>query len=301
MNQTDFENQIVDNITEMLPEGHTLTIRKVTKNNGIILHGLVINNGTTNISPTVYLDYYYNDYKEGRSIDELSSEVFNQYNKYKVDSDFDITVFTDFEKCKPNICYKLINYDKNRDLLEDIPHIVYLDLAIVFYCILTEKQFETSSILIKNSHMKLWDTTVTGLFDIASFNTPKKLKADIQSLSDIVTQIIARSGEEAEDEDMPSFINDSSMYVLTNQTKLYGATCLLYKGILKEFADKLNANLFIIPSSVHEVILVPVSDDLSNEYLTDLIREVNATELSLDEVLSDHVYLYTREDDAITY
>lgn len=155
MNYTDFENKIVDNVTEMLPEGHTLTIRKVTKNNGIILHGLVINNGSTNISPTVYLDYYYNDYKEGRSIDELSREVFNQYNK-------------------------------NRDLLEDIPHIVYLDLAIVFYCILTEKQFETSSILIKNSHMKFWDTTVTDLFDIASYNTPKILKADIKSLSDIV-------------------------------------------------------------------------------------------------------------------
>lgn len=100
---------------------------------------------------------------------------------------------------------------------------------------------------------------------------------------------------------MPSFVNDSSMYLLTNQTKLYGATCLLYKDILKEFTDKLDANLFIIPSSVHEVILVPVSDALSNEYLTDLIREVNATELSLDEALSDHVYLYTREDDAITY
>ena len=295
-----FEKEIVDTINKNLPKGHQTLIKPVDKNNGVVLHGLIINNGLCNISPTIYLDYYYDEYKKGFDIDYLAKQIITQYQRFALEEDFDITVFTDYEKCKPNISYKLINYEKNKELLKDVPHIIYLDLAIVFYCLLNTSPSEASSILIRNSHMKHWGVTCDDLFDVASNNTPKLLESDIKNLTDIVKELI--EDNPSIDLDSDNMLDtDSSMYVLTNKIKLYGACCILYKNLLEEFASKVGSDLYIIPSSVHEVLLLPNNIEYDRDYLTDLVKEVNSGELSTEDILSDHVYYYSRKDDAITY
>ena len=307
-----FEETIVDSINDRLPKGHSLTLKPVNKNNGVVLHGLVINNGHCNISPTIYLDYYYDEYKKGQSVDFLASQIISQYQRFALEDDFDISFFTDYEKCKKNISYKLINYEKNKELLKDVPHIVYLDLAIVFYCLISNidsrlkaiNESDTSSILIRNSHMEHWGVTVNDLFEVASVNTPKLLKSEIRNLADIVKELMEESALSPQLEEDENLLEDSRqypMYVLTNKIKLFGACCILYKNLLGEFANKLESDLYIIPSSIHEVLLVPKTIECDSEYLTDLIRQVNSTELDTQEVLSDHVYYYSRVDDAITY
>ncbi|MCR4610501.1 MAG: DUF5688 family protein [Lachnospiraceae bacterium] len=309
MTYHNFEKEVMDLISDKLPKGHSANIKPIGKNNGIILHGLIINNGRSNISPTIYLDYYYDEYKKGFSIEDLADQIITQYKKFSIEEDFDITVFTDYEKCKKNISYKLINYEKNVELLKDVPHIVYLDLAIVFYCLLQSDDIESSSILIKNSHMDLWNVNVNDLFDVASSNTPKLLQSDIRTLSDIVRELLEKRRESDEfgntdtldvPFEIPSDI-ESPMYVLTNKIKLYGACCILYKHLLAEFATKMEKDLYIIPSSIHEVLLIPESEEYDKDYLTSLVKEVNATQLEPEDVLSDHVYYYSRKDDAITY
>lgn len=299
MSYEEFEKEIVENIEGRLSEEQNAVVKPVFKNNGLVLHGLVISNSRCNISPTIYLDYYYERLKNGYEIDELADMIMKQYDKFALDDDFDITIFTDFEKCKSNISYKLINYEKNIELLRDIPHIVYLDLAIVFYCLLDDGRLETSSILIKNIHMEHWGIDVNELFDIASKNTPKLLESEIKNLSEIIRGIVQAKGAEM---DFPvEYEDESPMYVLTNKLKLYGACCILYKHLLEEFADSVNTDLYIIPSSVHEVLLIPKRKEYDAEYLSELCKEVNATELSPEEVLSDHIYYYSRKDNAITY
>ena len=294
-----FEQEILSIISEKLPDNHSAVVKPIFKNNGIVLHGLVVSNGHCNISPTIYLDYYYKEIKNGYSLEELSNLILAQYKKFALEEDFDITIFTDFEKCRNNISYKLINYEKNRELLKNIPHIVYLDLAIVFYCLIDEGTLETISILIKNTHMEHWGIDVNELFDIASANTPKLLESDIKNLSELVESIMKEKGA---DVTFPiEYEDESPMYVLTNKLKLYGACCILYKHLLEEFANSVKTDLYIIPSSVHEVLLVPKREEYDKEYLSDLIKEVNTTELSPEEILSDHIYYYSRKDDAITY
>lgn len=307
-----FEEEIINSIGDRLPEGHSLTLKPVNKNNGIVLHGLVINNGHCNISPTIYLDYYYDEYKKGNSVDFLASQVISQYQRFALEDDFDISFFTDYEKCKKNISYKLINYEKNKELLQDVPHIVYLDLAIVFYCLISNIEgrlkalsgSDTSSILIRKSHMEHWGVTVNDLFDVASVNTPKLLESEIRNLTDIVKELMEDSEHKSCFEDDEEFLEDSRrypMYVLTNKIKLFGACCILYKNLLGEFASKLQSDLYIIPSSVHEVLLVPKTIECDSEYLTDLVKQVNSSELDTEEILSDHVYYYSRTEDAISY
>ena len=301
MTYQDFETEVLSKVTEQLPDSHSAKIKPIGKNNGVMLHGLIINNGHSNISPTIYLDYYYDEYNKGHTFDELIDEIMTQYHRYSLDDDFDVTLFTDYEKCRHNISYKLINYEKNKEMLKDVPHIIYLDLAIVFYCILESAVLQTSSILIRNVHLKLWNIDANDLFDIASENTPCLLSSDIINLSDIVRDILDNNiADEDECLDEDEF-EKCPMYVLTNRIKLYGACCILYKNLLEEFAKQLKNDLYIIPSSIHEVLLVPKSDAYTGEYLTELVREVNATQLQPEDVLSDHVYYYSRKDDAITY
>lgn len=147
--------------------------------------------------------------------------------------------------------------------------------------------------------MEHWGIDVNELFDIASFNTPKLLESDIKNLSEIVENIMKNKGA---DVTFPiEYKDESPMYVLTNKLKLYGACCILYKHLLEEFASSVKTDLYIIPSSIHEVLLVPKREEYDKEYLSELVREVNTTELSPEEVLSDHIYYYSRKDDAISY
>lgn len=298
MTYQDFESQIVELITTELSDECTIDTKPVIKNNGITLHGLVINNGKCNISPTIYLDYYYKEFENGADIDKLAKQVVAQYKKFELDEDFDISVFTDYEKCKDNISFKLINYEKNKELLEDIPHIKYLDLAIVFYYLLEGGLNETSSILIRNSHMEHWGVDKVDLMVQAQNNTPRLLQSEIRSLTDVVKEILADNPMAITPEDEPM---DQTMYVLTNKLKLYGACCILYKNLLEEFAEQHDCDFYIIPSSVHEVLLVPCSKELDSEYLTSLVQEVNSSELSTEDILSDHVYLYSRKNKEVIY
>ena len=90
-----------------------------------------------------------------------------------------------------------------------------------------------------------------------------------------------------------------NMYVMTNTRGINGAACLLYKNALARFAQKLKQDLFLLPSSVHEVILVPKSDILKKEDLSEMVREINKTEVSPKEVHSDTVYVYDRLSDQL--
>ena len=89
------------------------------------------------------------------------------------------------------------------------------------------------------------------------------------------------------------------MYVLTNQNKLNGASCILYEHLLELFADRLGADLYILPSSVHEVILIPATSDTSFAELSRMVKEVNETQVSPEEILSDHVYYFSRNSRSI--
>ena len=89
------------------------------------------------------------------------------------------------------------------------------------------------------------------------------------------------------------------MYVLTNKQKMNGASCILYEHILNDFANQKNKDIYILPSSVHEVILVPVAEDIDRTELSRMVRDVNRNELEEGDVLSDRVYYYDRVRDEI--
>lgn len=291
----EFKNKMLEASNKYFKEGTRAVINQVTKNNGVQLHGLTIMEDGCNIAPTIYLDGLYESYREGTTFSELFHRIVKAYEENKIEESINIEFFTEYESVRHRIVYKLINYDKNRELLEDIPHIQYLDLAIVFYCLMICDTFGNGSILIHNSHCKMWNVEAAQLYEDARANTPLLLGAELKSMEEVISDLVEQS-EFADSQQLEEDVRDVPMYVLSNKTKIHGAACILYENVVKDFADYLNRDIFILPSSVHEVILVPSQGAQKAQNLVEMVREVNETQVEEEEILSDSVYYFSRED-----
>ena len=308
----------------------------VRKNNGIILHGVTLINENSNISPTVYVDDFYEEYNKGcLTLGEIVNSIIKVGEEHAKEGDFSMDFFTDFEKVKSRLVFKLVNTEKNRELLKDIPSFPYMDMSYIFYCILDSEMLGEASILVYNNHLKLWNIEKEELLALARKNTPLHLPAKISSMEDVMRSIIKEDLLHKCDEYMETYLSEEElshddelrmkepeqwlevmadrlldriidmrdsfpMYVVTNQKKLYGAACMTYDGLLENFGKRLQKNFYILPSSVHEIILVPDENLEDAQRLQSMVREVNETQVSGEEVLTDSVYYYDWQEDIIS-
>lgn len=292
-----FKDEVLAGIRSRIPQA-SLSIEPIIKNNEIVLDGLVIMEDGTNISPTLYLNYYYESYQDGTDFSSILDSILFTYHSNKPCGKINTSFFTDYRNIEHRIAYKLIHYEKNKHLLPDIPHYRYLDLAIVFYCLISTSAAGSATILIRNEHLHFWNISRKQLFDKAKENTPKLLPYDLRNLNELMKELIKKE----QDDPLPEPEEDAAlcpMYVLTNQNKLNGAGCILYEHLLKSFADKLESDLYILPSSIHEVILIPANGNTSYEELSHMVQDVNETQVSEEEILSDHVYYFSRNSNSV--
>lgn len=294
MNFQQFSEELVRQLTPVFPDGTDISIQAIPKNNGIFFEALIIHEPDINISPTIYLEDYYALYKEGTSLDEICQIICDVFFEVRLNHPVDPRFFTDYEQAKNNIVYQLVNYDKNAARLSEIPHIRCLDLAVIFCCMLRMESGQTASILIKNEHLKLWQTDVDTIRKQAYSNTPRLLPAYIQPITDAIRDLMETNQELGRL--LPLLSEDTAppLYVLTNETQMCGAACMLYPSLLAEFADSIGKDLYILPSSIHEVLLLPTDTRSADGALCALVRSVNSEQLPPTQQLSDTVYYYSR-------
>lgn len=295
MKYQEFIQNIKQHVLSQVDSSHKVIIQSVVKNNGTIYDGLIIIDPILNISPTIYLNPYYHRYLNGVSIEDICDDILTTYHENLPDKDFDISLFKNFSKAKKNIIIKLVSYSRNEELLQDIPHIRFYDLAIIFVVAVCDFMNEFATILIHNQHLDLWKVTSEELYSIAIKNTPKLLPYRFDPMEKILAHL---------EDSSPKFSTEFQMNVLTNHIKVHGATCITYPGLLKHLADTFEDNLIIIPSSIHEVLIIPESTTPKEYTIQDyneMIVEINETQLMDDEILSDHTYIYLRADEKIIY
>ena len=209
----------------------------------------------------------------------------------------DMRLYLNFESVKRSVVYKLINTEKNGELLEDILHMDFLDLSIVFQCLVSEDELGMASMLVHNVHLRLWDVTVEELYKAARENTPKLMPHTIKSMAEVLLEIEESENPEGfdRDEHMEEYADKVPMYVLSNEKRVEGAACMLYHNLIRNFSDITGSSLYIIPSSVHELLLLPTKDTEEKEEIRSMIKEVNDMQVSGDEILSYTLYYYDRE------
>ena len=297
MEYKEFVEYIKMNAGYIAGEGGNITINHVIKNNGCEMDGLVIMEKGKDIAPTIYLDSFYELYTNGENIKNIIRQIEVIYEQNKNNVTFDVNILKHFDTIKDKIVYKVVNYRSNEKLLEQVPHKRILDLAVVFYCLLDNEYGRSATALIYNNNLKNWNVTIDDVYKAALKNTPDLLHSKISSMAALFEKCgVNVDGEEV---DLKDYV-PSDMYVLTNESKLNGAACILYENVLYDFAKKLGADLYILPSSVHEVILLPKLSMFEKDELVNMVKEVNTEGVAADEVLSDHVYEYNRTERLIT-
>lgn len=300
MNKEEFTNEIAAKIVTILPEdfaGAEITVSEYNKNNGIVLTGLSVRKPGSDVSSVIYLDQYYNHYCEKiATMDDillsikkiLLDNLGNEYSDVK-------EAIVDFTNVKDKIFVAFINKQRNAEKLLNIPYTEMEDLAVIYKVMLTSSKKGAATITISNPMMEQWGITKEELHALSVENSRRILPPEVLPLGKMVEKIMrlnGMSGEQLDEIDELFTPEEIPMFVITNDLKLNGAASIYYSDVLEKIAEKLRDDLYILPSSIHEVIAIPLKyGDL--ESLSTMVKEVNSTQVAEEEQLSDNVYLYT--------
>lgn len=287
LNYNVFGNEVKQEVEKLLGSEVRVELRQITKNNGIILEGLCILEKGSYVSPTIYLEDFYREYKDGVSLKEIAGRIYDIYEKRCRNIPFSLEYFLDFEKIKENIFCKLVNREMNQELLRDVPSVSFLDLSVVFICAVKNEEFGTGSVLIREEHRKHWKVSKELLYEYARENTFRLRPFELKSMEELIEDLV-----EPEERNL---LKEIPMYVLSNRDRVFGAAGILYDRILSSAGARLEEDFYVLPSSVHEVILVPGHVAGSEKELHTMVHEVNHTQVEPEEVLSENVYHYDRK------
>ena len=286
MDYNEFVNQLQKKLQSCLGEAVFVEYHRITKNNGIHRDCFMISEKGKNVSPAVYLDEYFRASREGMELEKIAEQICRLYQRCLTQVSFDAGMFACFSEIRNRILCRVINREKNRELLERIPFVPYLDLAIVFYVMLEDQSFGSGTVTIGRDHLRFWDVDRDTLYQIARENTKKLLPCRVCDMREILSEMLT-------EEEIHFYPLDKlPMYVLTNEKRQLGACGILYDSVLSDAAAVMGDSFYVLPSSIHECILVPQKLAPEPEELSAMVHDINCTQVLPEEVLSDRVYCY---------
>ena len=298
----EFTEELARRVSEQLGKDKFVVRSNVVRKINTELTALLIvdKEVDSNITPQLYVNGFYHQYLNSNlEMDEIVDAVIRTYEEHKVNKGMDISFFADWEQVKSRIVPRLINREWNRELLDEVPHVDVLDLSICFYAIVDMDKNGMGAILVRNEHLDFWNVSEQELKETAFEQNRVFKKAHLVSMLSVMHEILTDelSGElELSDDVLEGIIdavieNDCEMMVLTNKERLFGAIELLDVELLERISQKMESDLCLLGSSVHEILVIKAGR-LSTEELTEMICTVNATEVRPEERLTNNPYIY---------
>ena len=265
--------EFMEVIKERLKEkiGNNFTVKEITKNNDVILNGIVFTNRTV-----VYMEDLFNAYINGKTIDEIINMIVGMYrtnNNGKISYEY----LTDFNNVKDKLSLKLINREKNKKIMKLCPYKEYLDFILIVN--INVNVFNSvGTVKVTNDILKSWNKSFEDIFEIALNSTIPVIKSMVELFG-------------LSEEDVNDFI-----YVITNKDSYFGSAAMLFNNNepLIKIAEKFNSDLYVFPCSVHEVVVIPAIDN-NIDYLYSMVKNINNTVINDKDYLSDNVYKYDKE------
>lgn len=295
-----FKELVADHFLDYMPQefqGYSVKISPTNKVNQKLDGVELIPPGdkAMKVFPVVYANHMYEDYLNGQGFEE----VMEQYAKGMQDIHRnlpDAVPSSVFSNAEEKIIMELINTEQNRELLESIPHREIVDLSIVYRIVTGMGDGMIYSALINNAHAEQIGMGEERMYEVASENTWKMLPPVAKRMSDVMREIFVVDGmaEEQAGQAAETMVPTDNMYVVTNDRNTNGAVSMLYEEKLHEIAEGFGSDLYILPSSVHEVIAVPTSM-WEPEELAEIVADINMGMVSLGERLSNQVYHYDKD------
>lgn len=270
-------------------------ITSTVKNNGVIMQGLLLKEEGEHVAPNFYLDQMFYDWKNGRrTLAEICEEICSSFEKEKQKNKHLLSEISFcWEEFQKNVYMRLVNRDRNAEQLEELPYKEFLDMVIVYYYSVTISDDVVGTMIIKKEHLELLQITEEELHNTAMRNTRVFRPTCFMRMQDIISKFMDTS-------ELPLWQENSNMmYVLSNTSHMFGAVALLFEDELKKFSDRIGRGFYILPSSIHEVILVPEQEYMEPDYFAAIVRETNRTHVQVTEILSDSVYYFDRNTTAV--
>ena len=239
----------------------------------------------SDVNPVMEKDPYFQQFKRGYPLELIVKDILSLYEKIRFQNSWkEGEKVKSYDFVKGRIIYRLVNRERNRKLLEDVPYKEYLDLAIVYYVLLEMDEYGMASMLVRREHLKMWKVSEEDIYYRACKNTQKLLPYDFSTMRSVIMELL-EIGREIEEQ-------TGKMYILSNVMRSYGACAMMYPDLLRKIGEELEENYYILPSSVHETIIVAESEAPGKEELCEMIEEINETQVEEEEVLSNRAYYY---------
>ena len=293
MNRKDFFEYVKNNVTDYLPEKFAdaqVHLQEVTKKNGLTLTGVVIPVEETNITPTIYLDSFYQEYCNGKNLDSCVGDVADIWiENMDTDLSVDVNRILDYGNIKDKLQVRICDPEKNREWLADKAVTMHGDFAAYYTANLSENEDGIASTAVTKNLLEAWNVDVDTLHKDA-MAADKNRGPALYSMDNLMESVAF--GGKAEnllngEQEVNMFM--LPMFCLTNEKKMNAASLILHEDIRKQIGEFMKGDFYVLPSSMHETLLVPDNGDFDVKTLNARVKEVNATEVAPEDILSDKV------------
>mgnify|MGYP007067131127 CR=1 FL=1 len=300
MNYEIFKEVVKEKFLDHMPDdfaNHTVVVHPVNKVNET-LDGLSLqspNGESRQVFPTIYINHMYEEYQKNNDLQStLDMAAFDMAGAFRAGEQLQ-TDFN-FEDAKDKVVMALVNTEQNREMLKNMPHREFQDLSVIYRYVVSMEPQGIATIPIKNEVAEMMGMEEEQLFHAAAENTKRLLPPQVRSMNDVIMDMFVRDGmpKEMVEVFMEEMPQERLMYVIGNQQGINGAVSMMYEDTLHRLAEELETDLYILPSSVHEVIAVSTDMGDPNE-LAQMVSEINMDQVALCDRLSNQVYHYDKD------
>lgn len=303
MNYEIFKEVVAEKFKSYLPERYQnmeLRVESVNKVNRV-MDGITLidHSAEKNISPTIYINNMYDHYLHTENLQKVLQDAAESMDKAFLEAPQ--AGILDMDNARDNIVFQVVNTMQNEDMLRDMPHRDYQDLSIIYRWVVAVDERGIQSTVVRDNLAKQLGMTEADLFKCAVENTRRIFPPMVKSMNDVMRDMMMSDGMPAEIADMllEEMPADRTMWIISNDRGVNGAGSMLYEDVLHKLAMQLESDLYLLPSSVHECIAVSV--DMGDPYeLAEMVNEINMSQVSLEERLSNQVYHYDKDARRLT-
>ena len=304
MEYMQFKERLIEALQEYFLGRGEVYYDKVKKMNDTDKDAVIVRLIGTAVQATIYLEDMYEGYKDAGDFEKCMKEVIRACEEVPfVDERY---IPETWESAKSRLHMRVINKNWNKQTLKRMPYREYLDLAIMFYVLIKEERGLMATLPVSRECMKLWGADVKSLWEAAQKNLEEEV-FQIETMGAVIENMLT---EMKDSEDAGMFWNDmegkeiegiGKVYVVTNTCKKYGARAILRKDLLQRLAKEQGGSFYILPCSVHEILILKEDGMVTAENLRNMVYEINhcSGTVEPEECLSDSVYYYNKDEDRV--
>ena len=292
-----FKEELANSVKERLDsiggDEYSVTLNTVDKANETY-DAVTVKPENSNIGVNISATKAFEEYDNGKDFDSIAAQVADAASRaIEGRPDFDLDAISDYEQMKQKLSMEVVSAERNADFLENVPHKNMEDMAIVYRIVLDATDEGRSSILVTNKMLETYGITAEQLHADAMAIAPEVRPAVIQGMSEVMAEMMG-----AEQAEMLGLgpMPDEPIYVATVPDKVQGASVLAYQNFMDDAAEKLGGDFYILPSSIHEILLVKDNGQFDRAALEQMVKEVNATQVAPEDKLTDSVYHYNSKE-----